>query len=413
VSTSPPRYPVEIVRRLAPPAPAKIGGRVVELGSDGVRVLDVTGTVYVETPAPLPPLGAWVTAKGTWNGKRIEKGRCRLLNVPLHAEGRGPFPDPHGEWAWYQNDGARRIELLRRRATILKSIREFLDQRAFTEVETPLMVPSPGLEVHLDAFAIAIDRPPARFLITSPEYQMKRLLAGGLPRIYQICKCFRRNEEGPQHQPEFSMLEWYRSFASSVEIMRDTEALVAHVAAAIHSGSTVIPGYASPVDVAPPWDRITVAEAFQRYAGVDSRALIANPDEFFRVLVDRVQPQLGRLRPVFLTHWPVQLASLARVDPKDPTVADRFEAFVDGVELSNGFGELIDPTEQRRRFEYDVNARRAMGKPVYPVDERFLFALEEGLPPCGGNALGIDRLVMLVLGVPLIDDVVAFSNRRL
>jgi lysyl-tRNA synthetase class 2 len=209
------------------------------------------------------------------------------------------------------------------------------------------------------------------------------------------------------------MLEWYRAFAGVTEVMRDTEELVAHVATVLRDGTTVIPGREQPVDVAPPWERLTVDDAFRRYAGVGVDAILPDEEKFFRVLVDQVEPQLGRHKPTFLTSWPASMASLARLDPRNPSVAERVEAYVDGIELCNGFGELIDPLEQRDRIAADLRKRAALGKAAPPIDERFLGALEEGLPPSGGNALGVDRLVMLVLGVRHIEDVVAFPHRRL
>ncbi|HJK95568.1 MAG TPA: EF-P lysine aminoacylase EpmA [Polyangiaceae bacterium LLY-WYZ-15_(1-7)] len=399
-----PRYPIAIVRRLKPPAPARVGGRVVERREDGVRVRDVSGELFVAGPGAA--LGAWVVAEGTWNGERLE-GRCRLLNAP-----RVPYPRPDGDAAWFA-DG--RLERLRERAAMKQAVRDFFAQRAFLEVETPAMVPSPGLDLHLDAFEVqpgALGDGP-RWLITSPEYQMKRVLAGGAARIVQIARCFRDGERGRHHEPEFTMVEWYRAFAGSAEVMRDTEQLVAHVARGTREGSTVIPARGTPVDVAPPWERLTVAEALERYAGKTLAALLPDEERFFRVWIEEVEPQLGRGRPVFVTHWPASMASLARLDPRDPSVADRFEAYVDGLELCNGFGELVDPVEQRDRLERDQRAREEAGKPAYPIDERFLGALEEGLPPCGGNALGFDRLVMLVLGAAHIEDVLALPSRRL
>ncbi len=405
----PPRYPIEIVRRLAPPAPARIGGRVVTVGDGAVFVRDVTGMVWVEIAegVELPALGAWVLAGGTWNGQRIAEGSIEVVGTP-----RVGFPPPDGEWLRLSGDQGRRTEILRRRSEILRGIRDFFDQRAFIEVETPLVVPSPGLDLHLDALEVVGERD-RRWLVTSPEYQMKRLLAGGLPRIYQLSRCFRRAEEGDLHQPEFTMLEWYRAFGGSEEIMRDTEQLVSSVAMLLHEGSTVIPGRGQPVDVAPPWERLTVREAFRRHAGVEADSLLDDEERFYRTWIEQVEPNLGLSHPVFVTRWPAQMASLARLVPDDPSVADRVEAFVGGVELSNGFGELTDPVEQRARLDRDQQARRAQGKPVYPVDERFLAALEEGLPPAGGNALGVDRLVMLVLGASDIRDVVAIPHDRL
>jgi len=406
VGHPPPRYPIEIVRR---PAPARIGGRVVDASPEGIFVRDVTGFLRVNLlpPYAVPEPGTWVVAGGTWNGERIVDGVAETLSGPT-----GPFPRPGGEWTWLQEAQGRRIDLLRQRSQVLRAVREFFDQRAFIEVETPLMVPSPGLDLHLDAFEVGGTTEP-RWLITSPEYQMKRLLAGGMPRVYQLCRCFRRNELGALHQPEFTMLEWYRAFSGSVEVMRDTEALVAHVASQLHDGSTILPARGRPVDVAPPWDRVTVREAFAQHTSHRADDLLEDEETFFRVWVDEIEPHLGRHRPVFVTHWPAQMASLARLDPYDPTVADRVEAYVDGIELCNGFGELIDPVEQRERLVRDQREREVQGKPIYPIDDKFLSALEEGLPPCAGNALGIDRLVMLVLGVTHIDDVVSIPASRL
>lgn len=302
-------------------------------------------------------------------------------------------------------------ERLSKRHGLIRAVREFFDQRGFIEVETAVMVPSPGLELHLDAFEV-VDAAGPRWLSTSPEYQMKRLLAAGLPSIYQLCKCFRRDELGDLHEPEFTMLEWYRSSAGSEEVMRDTESLVAHLAQ-ITFGKSVITRRGKTIDVTPPWERVTVAEAFERYAGADAIALAADEERFYRLLVDEVEPKLGQKRPTFLTEYPAPMASLARLIPTRPAVADRFEAYIDGVELCNGFGELTDPVEQRRRLERDHAARLRAGKASYPIDEKFLRALQQGMPPSGGNALGIDRLVMLVLGAQRIRDVIAIGAEEL
>ncbi|MCA9578825.1 MAG: EF-P lysine aminoacylase GenX [Myxococcales bacterium] len=314
------------------------------------------------------------------------------------------------------DDDGRRLKNVVLRARLMRAVRHYFDDQGFVEVETPLAVPSPGLDTHLDAFELGGARAP-RWLITSPEYQMKRLLAGGLTRIYQTCRCFRRDEAGALHQPEFSMLEWYRGGAGADDVMADTEALVAHAAWALRGGGDEalrVPGRTQVIDLSPPWPRLTVAEAFRRYADADADAL-ARTDEtrFFDVYTAEVEPQLGRDKPVFLTHWPASMASLARLVPADPAHAERFEAIVDGVELCNGFGELIDAAEQERRLRRDQDARRDAGLPVYPIDERFLDALREGLPPSGGNALGLDRLLMLLTGATHIDDVCAIPHDRL
>jgi elongation factor P--(R)-beta-lysine ligase len=302
---------------------------------------------------------------------------------------------------------------LRERARVLGEVRGFFDARGYVEVQTPIVVPSPGLDPHLDAFEVAGgDRGAARWLITSPEYQMKRLLAQGLERIYQIVACFRRDEVGERHNPEFTMLEWYRAHSGVEAVMRDTEQLVAAV-----TGDTVKLGGPRRIDLRPPLERLTVCEAFQRFAGWSEDATLdaaaRDEDRYFRTLVDLVEPGLAVLdHGVFLVDYPATQASLARRKPADPRLAERFELYVAGVELCNGFGELVDPLEQRARLENDQAVRRARGLPVYPVDERFLEALAH-VPPSAGNALGLDRLVALACGTTEIGEVIAFTADEL
>jgi len=265
------------------------------------------------------------------------------------------------------------------------------------EVDTPLLVRSPGLDLHLEAFGAA-----SGFLITSPEYQMKRLLAAGVPRLYQLSHVFRREEKGPLHHPEFAMIEWYRAFAGVEQVMADTEELVTALAEAV-AGRLEIRTAQSIVRLVPPFLRMTVDDAFQRFAGTDPGHVFAlsekDPEAYFRLLVEKVEPALaGQELPIFLVDFPIAQASLARAKPGDPRVAERFELYVGGVELCNGFGELTDPGEQRRRLLADQRARSELGREVYPLDERFLDALEAGMPPAAGNALGFDRLLMLCLG---------------
>lgn len=299
------------------------------------------------------------------------------------------------------------------RARLTASVRSFFEGRGFLEVETPILVPSPGLDVHLSAFTVdrGPSRPP-RFLSTSPEYQMKRLLADGHPRLYQLTHAFRQDELGERHSPEFTMLEWYRAPADVEEVMRDTEQLVARLTA----GRVELPGRV--VETTPPFRRMTVAEAFHAYAGCAPEETFAmaeqDEDRFFRLLVDRVEPALEALgHALFLTEYPASQASLARTKPGDARVAERFELYVAGVELCNGFGELTDAAEQRRRLVADQATRRERGLPVYPIDERFLAALEAGLPPCAGNALGVDRLLALACGTREIARVMAFPDDTL
>ena len=294
------------------------------------------------------------------------------------------------------------LEVLRLRAKATEAIRLFFHEHDFIEVETPALVPSPGLDVHLSAFEVrAPNGASVGWLATSPEYQMKRLLCAGAERIFQLCRSYRAEEHGRHHEREFTMLEWYRARAGSDDVIRDTEELVARVAVAV--GSNDIDALSAP------WERITVIEAFERHADE-----VVDADEeqlFFRTWAEQVQPKLGANRPVVVTEWPASMASLAKLNENG--TADRFEAFYRGVELCNGFGELTDTREQRRRFAEDQADRRKAGLPVYPIDERFLDALELGMPDSGGNALGFDRLLMLLTGGDSIQSVMAFPTDTL
>jgi len=305
------------------------------------------------------------------------------------------------------------------RARIVREARAFFESRGYLEIETPILVPSPGLDLHLDAFAahptgvpgsgVGSHPSPAGYLSTSPEYQMKRLLADGHTRIFQISRAFRAAEVGDRHNPEFTILELYRAHAGVEAIMRDTEQLVARL-----TGGRVRLASGREIDTRPPFARMTVCDAFERFAGASEGETLAmaegDEDRFFRLLVERVEPGLERLdHAVFVTEYPASQASLARRKPGDPRVAERFELYVAGVEVCNGFGELTDATEQRARFLHDQEERGRRGKPVYPIDERFLEALTRGMPESGGNAIGLDRLVALALGETAIRDVLAFA----
>ena len=317
--------------------------------------------------------------------------------------GDGDFPAPRHETARLSR---ARITNLHARARALAALRTFFAAKGFVEVETPLLVPSPGLEIHLDAVPAADG-----YLITSPEYQMKRLLAAGFERIVQICKCFRGNEHGAHHSSEFTMIEWYRAHATLDAIIDDTEQLVATVC-----DGTARVGERT-IDVTPPWTRLTVREAMQRWGGVDIDRLDVDgawDDAFFAIFLDKVEPQLAAQdSATILVDWPAPLAALARRKPDDPNTALRFEAYIGGIELANAFDELTDPVEQRARFLDDQRIRRERDKPVYPLDEKLLAALEEGLPPSAGIALGFDRLVMLATGATSIEQVLAFATSEL
>ena len=297
------------------------------------------------------------------------------------------------------------------RAQVTRDAQEFFASRGFLQVETPALVPCPGLDVHLDAFETKTSHA-ARYLATSPEYQMKRLLGDGYNRIFQISKVFRRGELGARHNPEFTMLEWYRAPGTQADTMSDTEQLVARVT----SGRVLLGQRA--VCTLPPFERLPLRVAFERFASIGEAEFFemadSDEDTFFRILVDEVEPAIAEFnRAVFLTEYPSTQASLARKDPRDPRVAERYELYVAGLELCNGFGELTDADEQRTRFEADQHERRARGLDVYPLDEKFLSALERGLPACSGNALGLDRLAALVAGSTDIGAILSFSADEL
>jgi lysyl-tRNA synthetase class 2 len=312
----------------------------------------------------------------------------------------------------------------RARQALQRAVRDQLQALGYQEVETPLLVPAPGMEPHIRAFEVPfvpetdLGRPRTLYLHTSPEYAMKRLLADGSGPIFQVCKVFRNGEVSPTHNPEFTMLELYRPHADYRAIMDDLEATLGAAAAAL--GRPVPFGSG-------PYERVTVREALRRETGIDLReasdasalsvaarrvGVRTEPgdgfdDVFFRLFLERVEPRLGRDRPAFLIDYPASMAALARLSPQDPSVAERFELYAQGLELANGFSELTDAVEQRRRLEAERAFRVARGRPAYPVDEAFLEAVGR-LPPSGGVALGLDRVLMLLLGAERIEDVLLF-----
>jgi len=296
---------------------------------------------------------------------------------------------------------ADRKTFLRIRSRILQAIRLFFTERDFIEVETPVCVAAPALEQHIDAQAAG-----DKYLRTSPELHMKRLLAAGHERIFQVGPCFRKGEQGRMHSPEYTMLEWYRSGADYMDVLVDTRALLVFVFEQAVGGTTFRAGGVD-VELLPLWECMTVSEAFLQYAGWDPcRAFDA--DRFDLDLVGKVEPALPVQRPVVLKDYPAPRAALARCRPGSPPVAERWELYLAGVELANAYSELTDPEEQRCRFRECAGQRGSLGKEVYPPDEAFLAALDAGLPPSGGVALGVDRLVMLACDAGSIDDVRAF-----
>jgi lysyl-tRNA synthetase class 2 len=403
------RIAVRALAQLPDTASACVAGRVVSRDSGSFVLQDDTGCVRIQcADEKQPPLGAFVEVsarRGSGNDNTQLLSDVETVNTLTRGSDR--FTRADSDWSWLSG---KRLNNLRLRHRLKRAVEQYFDAAGFLEVETPAIVPCPGLDVHLDAIEVLGMRGP-RWLHTSPEYQMKRLLTTGAPGIYQLGKAFRRGERGKLHEPEFSMLEWYRTFSSADAVMHDTEQLVAKVALAL-TGSLLLPGLDGPVDVTPPWDRLSVEDAFKRFADVPLAEVLSDEEAYFQVLADQIEPKLGRGRALFLTEYPAPMASLAKLSEKNPSVAERFEGYLDGVELCNGFSELIDHTEQRARLERDQDLREKLGRSVYPLDERFLAALEEGIPPSGGNALGFDRLLMLLVGAKHIEDVVAVPVGR-
>lgn len=294
---------------------------------------------------------------------------------------------------------------LERRARLMASVRDFFSLAGYLEVETPLRIPAPAPEAHIDP--VASDR---WYLHTSPELAMKRLLAAGLPRIYQICRCFRQGERGRRHLPEFTLLEWYTAHEDYGHMMDQTEALVRDAAMRLN-GCPQIVTQERTVNLAVPFERLSVAAAFGRWSDV-TPAEALDAGRFDEIVALDIEPRLGWECPVFLYDYPAACAALARRRAEQPTVAERFELYIGGVELCNGFSELTDAAEQRRRFEAEQAVRRRAGKPISPLPEAFLSTLPD-MPSATGNALGLDRLAMLLTGSEDIDAVTAFIPEEL
>jgi len=293
------------------------------------------------------------------------------------------------------------VERLRLRDQVVRRLRGWFHARGYIEVDTPQRVACPGIDVHVDA----IPAGEGLFLATSPELEMKRLLSAGCRRIVQVARAFRAGERGERHHPEFTLLEWYAAGEDYRDLMASTEELVAAAAAALESEGIATRLHAWPR----PFTRLGVDAAFERWAGWrPSRSF--DEERFFEDLVTKVEPRLGELGAVFLADWPAPAGALARRASADPAICERVELILDGLEICNGFSELVDAHEQRERFERDNAARVLRGKTPYPPDQRFLDALAGGVPACAGNALGVDRLLMALTGSTRLADVTLLSG---
>ncbi|WP_337997179.1 EF-P lysine aminoacylase EpmA [Oleispirillum naphthae] len=337
---------------------------------------------------------------------------------------------------WHPEAVAARLPALRVRSAVAAALRAAFRAEGFTEVETPILQVCPGMEPHLRVFATEMEDAfgegrAMRYLHTSPEFAMKKLLAAGLPRIFQFARVFRNGETSPTHHPEFTMLEWYRAGADYTALMDDCARLLAAAAGAAGREEVTFRGVACRLDAEP--QRISVPEAFSRFAGIDLMAALADQDAaepdpaplaaearrigisvspsdrwedvFFKVMLEAVEPRLGAGAPTVLYDYPVCQAALSRRKPGEPRLAERFELYAAGVELANGFSELTDAAEQEKRFLADAALKRRLYGTEVPIDRDFLDALAFGMPESAGIALGVDRLVMLCAGAENIADV--------
>ncbi|OGL73371.1 EF-P lysine aminoacylase GenX [Candidatus Uhrbacteria bacterium RIFCSPHIGHO2_02_FULL_57_19] len=416
---------------------AVLAGRIVVASPrrGNLRLRDESGEITLTVssePAPNARIGDIVevavsSADGTVRAERLTV-LTRSSGLPEH---------PSRQWESMLTDPSGR-EMVRKRAEFFSGIREFFRRQGFLEVDPPALLAFPGMEPYLDPFELRLRDDQGRsvraFLSTSPEYAAKKLLAAGFEKLFMLSRTFRNGEPliaSGMHNPEFTMLEWYRAYASYLEIMDDAEALVRWLCRRIH-GTEAFRFRGETFDLRGPWERLSVADAFWKYAAVDldaaldRRALLRivrekghrpkdderYEDLFFRIFLSEVEPALGHGRPTILYDYPLALAAMAKTSEDEPVHAERFEIYIGGVELGNAFTELNDPTEQKRRLEEERALRRKLKKTDYPIDQDFIRVLETGMPPSGGIALGVDRLLMVLLDARSIEEVILFPARE-
>lgn len=331
---------------------------------------------------------------------------------------------------WKPDEFSKKRPFLTVRQAVIRRIRRFFDDQGFAETETPILQICPVIDAHIRGFATGqrgVDGAVFRtmYLHTSPEFAMKKLMVAGMEKIYQICHVFRNGEESARHSPEFTMIEWYRAHADYNDIMDDCVGLLR--ACAQEAGINIFKFRQFECDPFADFEKLTVQDAFMRYADIDLQAFLDDKvafraeivaktglhtadddnwdDLFFRVMGEKIEPFLGMGRPTFICDYPIAMASLSKPRADDPRFAERFELYVCGIELANAFSELTDAAEQRRRYHIEMDIKERLYGERYPLDEEFIAALEYGLPPSGGIALGVDRLVMLCAGADDIDQV--------
>jgi elongation factor P--(R)-beta-lysine ligase len=288
---------------------------------------------------------------------------------------------------------------LRKRAGLISAVRTYFDERNFIEVETPIVIKAPAPEEYIEGIPVEDG-----FLRTSPELQMKEMLCAGYEKIYQIGACFRKNEFGKRHRPEYTMLEWYETEINYIQLLEFTAGLLRLAAQKINASLLLeYQGQAIDLTVAP--QIITVRDAYKKYADIDIDQ-IATEEDFDEIMTTKIEPHLGIGQMTFLIDYPANRAALARLKPSNPEIAERWELYLGGMEIANAYGELTDPVEQRKRFEEAQIVRAKNNFVPYPFPEEFLKALESGMPECSGCALGVDRLAMIFTDSADIADVI-------
>lgn len=420
------------------PAEVRTAGRLAaDAGDAGWMLRNARSALPLRWSGGAPTLeeGALLRVEGYWNGSALAVDTFRVVDRP---DGRSTIRR--------RDAGPDLDDAVDARDRLLETIRSYFRDRDFREVETPHAVPAPGTDIYLEPVGTrSLEERESRtvepFLHTSPEFAMKRLLTEGLERIFQVARVWRDGEVTDLHHPEFTLLEWYRAWEPLEAVIRDCERIVTAACDGKATAAARTPDGVErrDIDLDPPFERITMRELVREAAGFDllehldyeslRRAIVDRnllqgdldrrhpPDDgrwddlFFELMIARVEPHLARKGAVVVTEWPAPLAVLARKSEEDPRVAQRFEIYVGGVELANGFDELTDPDEQRRRFEEEIADRDSMDRPTLPMPETFLEALEYGLPPSAGVALGVDRLLMLAAGASRIDDIAPFAHR--
>lgn len=310
------------------------------------------------------------------------------------------------------------LEKLLIREKVVDTIRDFFKKQNFHEVFTPILVPIPSTEPNLEVFKTELRTSKGEkrngYLIMSPEFSIKKLLAGGLGNCFEITKCFRNEEEvSAQHNPEFTMLEWYRVGANYFDVMDDFEKLFIEIVKKVNPKTDLKKWeyQGETYDLSSPWPRIRIPDAFEKYAKVDVLKII--DENFYKIYFNEIETELKKMgRPYFIYDYPISRASLSKPS-KDPNFAERFEVFLGGVELGNCFSELTDWKEQERRFEIEKKEREKLGKTDYPIDMDLIEALKSGLPKVSGIAVGVDRLVMLAANTASISETLFFPGKEL